>query len=427
MGKVRIELPEKVSELIDTLNGSGFEAFAVGGCVRDSIIGRQPVDWDIATNALPEEVCAVFKKTAASGLAHGTITVILDGSGYEVTTYRTDAGYSDFRHPDKVEFGTSLEGDLKRRDFTINAMAYHPVIGLIDKYDGIGDIGRRIIRTVGNPEERFKEDALRMLRAVRFSAQLGYSVDSDTIKSIKQNSNLITHISIERIRDELTGILVSKNPGRIALLSETGLLSYILPELNAIFAGKEADYFQRTLKPLYSVHRSSAVRWCALLLIAGASSGTAKRLRLERNTVALFEKINGLLKNEIGDSPSDARRASSRAGKDVFRCGLHIRKAILSADERAGAKEELRRLSNAKRAFKEAISKNYPLGLGDLALNGYELSAMGIPEGERLGSALKMLLEAVLENPGLNNKKILKELLNQYGFIKGQINQSSSE
>ena len=417
MKNLQINLPGSVAEILDKLNNKGFKAFAVGGCIRDSIIGRKPADWDIATNARPSEVQSLFEKTAATGLAHGTITVILNGGVYEVTTFRAESGYADFRRPDSVNFGVSLGEDLKRRDFTVNALAYHPKTGIIDNFDGIGDIKRRIIRTVGNPDVRFSEDALRMLRAVRFAAQMNYSIDVGTLSSIKRNSHLIEHISIERIRDELTGILVSNNSGRMALLSETRLLDYILPELSETLAGKNAATIRQAFKPLDFVHCNPAVRWCVLLITAKASTDTARRLRLERKTVSLFGRIKECFKEEIGERPADIRRAVSQIGKDIFPCVLHIRKAFLTAEGSGEAEKELQRLLNAKRAFKEAVRNGYPLELGSLALNGDELSELGIPKGENLGSVLKMLLEAVLEEPSLNSKASLLKLLRKSEFI----------
>lgn len=204
---MHIDLPDDVNYILEKLNSSGFEAYIVGGCVRDSVMGRTPDDWDITTNAPPDMIKPVFGKVIETGIKHGTVTVVVNGSRFEVTTYRIDGSYEDNRHPSSVRFTSSLKADLSRRDFTVNAMAYHPKTGCIDPFNGIADIGDRLIRTVGNPDERFKEDALRMLRAVRFSSRLDFSIHEDTLKSISDNNLLIGNISKERVRDELTGIL----------------------------------------------------------------------------------------------------------------------------------------------------------------------------------------------------------------------------
>ena len=192
---MKIQLPENVSNIIQKLIEYGYEAYAVGGCVRDSIISRVPGDWDITTSATPMEVKKFFRRTIDTGIEHGTVTVMFGKEGYEVTTYRIDGEYEDGRHPESVEFTTSLREDLRRRDFTINAMAYNDETGLVDMFDGIGDIERKIIRCVGNPEERFSEDALRMLRAVRFSAQLGYVIEDGTAAAIRKLAGTIAKIS----------------------------------------------------------------------------------------------------------------------------------------------------------------------------------------------------------------------------------------
>ncbi|HOM42481.1 MAG TPA: polynucleotide adenylyltransferase, partial [Bacillota bacterium] len=232
---IEIPMPRKVQLILDKLHEHNYQAFIVGGCVRDSILGKVPGDWDIATDALPGEVKELFQKTADTGIRHGTITVIIEKSLFEVTTYRIDGEYADFRKPKAVTFTSSIEEDLSRRDFTINAIAYSPEAGIVDPFGGIADIRKGIIRTVGDPEVRFSEDALRMLRAVRFSAQLGFSVDERTLKSIETNSSLIGSISPERIKDELTKILLSDNPLCFSLLMDTKLIKYTLPEFEPCF------------------------------------------------------------------------------------------------------------------------------------------------------------------------------------------------
>ena len=209
---MRIQLPRKVEDIIEKIQAAGFEAYAVGGCIRDSILGREPDDWDITTSAKPEEVKKLFNRTIDTGIQHGTVTVMLDREGFEVTTYRIDGKYEDSRHPKDVTFTASLREDLRRRDFTINAMAYNEKDGLIDLYEGIQDIECGLIRCVGDARERFTEDALRMMRAVRFSAQLGYTIEENTKAAIKELAPTIRRISAERIQVELVKLMISDHP-----------------------------------------------------------------------------------------------------------------------------------------------------------------------------------------------------------------------
>ena len=231
---IQIQIPEKAKYIIETIQNAGFEAYVVGGCVRDSILGRCPEDWDITTSARPEQVKQLFRRTIDTGIQHGTVTVMLDKEGFEVTTYRVDGKYEDSRHPKEVTFTPNLEEDLKRRDFTINAMAYNETEGLIDIFGGLKDIEAKLIRCVGNPEERFGEDALRIMRAIRFSAQLGYEIHEDTEAAIRKLAPTLQKISAERIQVELTKLLVSPHPDTLREAYDMGVTKVILPEFDAM-------------------------------------------------------------------------------------------------------------------------------------------------------------------------------------------------
>ena len=230
--RVRLKLPAGVIMIIDVLETNGYEAYAVGGCVRDSILGRTPDDWDITTSADPWQVKALFPRTVDTGLKHGTVTVLTGGNGYEVTTYRIDGEYEDGRHPKQVEFTSSLTEDLMRRDFTINAMAYSPREGLIDRFGGMQDLQRHVIRCVGDPRKRFGEDALRILRAVRFAAQLGFAIAPETEEAIRELAPTLKKISAERIQTELVKLLVSDRPEMMAVMWQLGITKVILPEFD---------------------------------------------------------------------------------------------------------------------------------------------------------------------------------------------------
>ena len=231
---MRIQLPVKVDNIIKTLEAAGYEAFAVGGCIRDSVLGRTPQDWDITTSAKPQDVKRLFSHTIDTGIQHGTVTVMLEHEGFEVTTYRIDGEYEDARHPKEVTYTVNLLEDLKRRDFTINAMAYNESRGLVDAFDGMGDLQKKVIRCVGNPKERFTEDALRMLRALRFAAQLGFEVEEQTFAAIRELAQTIEKISAERIQTELVKMLTSDHPELIREVYTSGISDVILPEFSVL-------------------------------------------------------------------------------------------------------------------------------------------------------------------------------------------------
>ena len=227
---MKIELPEKVKTVIGELKAHGYDAYAVGGCIRDSILGRTPGDWDITTSAKPQQVKAIFPRTVDTGIQHGTVTVLMDKEGFEVTTYRIDGEYEDARHPKDVIFTSNLLEDLKRRDFTINAMAYNDETGLVDAFDGIADLKAKRIRCVGEPTERFTEDALRMMRAVRFAAQLGFTIEDATRQAICDMAENLSKISAERIQVELVKLVTSDHPEEMKTIYDTGIAAVILPE-----------------------------------------------------------------------------------------------------------------------------------------------------------------------------------------------------
>ena len=252
-------IPEKAEKIIRELMAHGFEAYAVGGCVRDSILGREPGDWDITTSARPEQVKQIFHRTVDTGIEHGTVTVLIDKDAYEVTTYRVDGEYEDHRHPKEVTFTASLEEDLKRRDFTINAMAYNPETGLVDIFEGMQDLERKVIRCVGDSRERFDEDALRILRAIRFSAQLGFEIDEATKNAMTEKAETLKDVSAERIRVELVKLITSAHPEKIAEACRLGLTRVVLPEYDAIVGVEQHtpnhiyDVENHTLKALQAI------------------------------------------------------------------------------------------------------------------------------------------------------------------------------
>ena len=257
---MRIQIPSHVEYIIGKLNQNGYEAFAVGGCVRDTLLGRTPGDWDITTSARPEQVKALFRRTIDTGIQHGTVTVMLEKTGYEVTTYRIDGEYEDGRHPRQVEFTSDLLEDLKRRDFTINAMAYSHETGIVDAFGGVEDLEKRVIRCVGEPMERFEEDALRILRAIRFSAQLDFSIEEKTREAITRIAPNLAKVSRERVQMELTKLLCSDHPEQIRQVYETGISRYVSEEFSRL------PWEKAEISP--GLPGEKYVRWAAFLRCA---------------------------------------------------------------------------------------------------------------------------------------------------------------
>ena len=264
-------IPKEVEEIILKLNKEGFEAYIVGGCVRDILMDRIPSDWDITTSAKPEEVKRIFPRTYDTGIVHGTVTVVMNKSHFEITTYRIEGIYEDYRRPKEVSFTNNLEEDLSRRDFTMNAIVYHPQEGFIDPMGGIIDIENKIIRCVGDPSKRFEEDALRMLRGIRFSSQLNFNIEEETYNAIKDNAALISYISAERIKEELDKMLMGDFTDKLVLLYETGILKYILPELHKCFKTEQNHPHHvdnvgiHTLKSVEAVDKILNLKWVMLI------------------------------------------------------------------------------------------------------------------------------------------------------------------
>lgn len=401
-----IEIPKPAEEIIETLNSHGFEAYVVGGCVRDSLLGKKPQDWDITTSAKPQEIKTVFGRTIDTGIAHGTVTIMRGKQGYEVTTYRIDGEYEDGRHPKDVTFTSNLEEDLKRRDFTINAMAYHPKTGLIDIFEGIQDLENKKIRCVGNPMDRFTEDALRILRAVRFSAQLGFTIEPQTRAAIKNIAPNLIHISKERIQMELTKLLLSNHPNYVKLVFEYGITPYISKTFVCIDPKQIA--IGNDLPPIRHL------RWAALLKHQDAKEAKTilKELKMDNDTIAKAGLLVYWWKYPIGINELEVRKTMSQMTMDSYDDVLTLKESIqknssemLELPENQTQLERIRSLTNLIRSRGDCIS------LKTLALTGADLIAMGMKPGKAIGDSLNILLEVVLEHPDWNEKEKLKEVL----------------
>ncbi|MCM1307276.1 MAG: CCA tRNA nucleotidyltransferase [Butyrivibrio sp.] len=401
---MRIILPDDVKTIVSRLISNGYEAYAVGGCVRDSIIRREPGDWDVTTSARPEEVKRIFGRTIDTGIRHGTVTVMLHGAGYEVTTYRLDGDYGDGRHPDSVEFTKSLTEDLKRRDFTINAMAYNDGDGLVDEFGGREDLRAGIIRCVGNPSERFGEDALRMLRAIRFSAQLGFEIESGTADAIRELAPAIAKVSRERIHTEFGKILLSPHPEYMGKLCEYGLSRYTLPELDGLSERETA------LELVRRVPQKLFFRYAALLYGLGADGvrSALKSLKLDNRTAEGAARLSGLHGMEPVCGEAQVRRLASGCGADCFSDALEFEARYYEVTGQSALAEAVER---ERAVFKTVTDRGDCLDIKALAIDGAALMGCGVAPGRDVGRLLREGLELVLEDPGLNTRERLLERL----------------
>lgn len=455
----KIEIPEILRKMGGIFKSNGFEAFLVGGAVRDMILGKRASDWDLTTNAKPEEVIKMFRKVIPTGIAHGTVTVHFMGKEIEVTTYRSDGKYSDGRHPDNVTFDTTLEEDLSRRDFTVNAIAASLEDGkIVDLFEGRRDIKKKIIRTVGNAHDRFMEDGLRPIRAIRFSSQLDFEIEDATLKAISDADvqEKIKSVSIERFRDELIKILKSETPSKaLHLLEKTGILKIFIPELcecrgctqKDARGFHEFDVLDHNFCACDGADKNNfTVRLAALFHDIGkkdartvekrewpqgsgnvvdlihfhkheiySAEQTEKILTRLRFPNSLIEKVVHLIRHHMfffEDNWSDAavRRFIVRIGPENIDDLFALRKA----DAYGGRREkwnpesgEAKNLENLGKRIAKIEAEKTALSLKDLAVNGKDLIQAGIPAGKELGKILSSLFDLVLENPEMNRKDIL--------------------
>lgn len=436
---IKIEMPQNVIYILEQLNEAGYEAYAVGGCVRDSVLGRTPKDWDITTSAKPEEVKELFRRTVDTGIKHGTVTVMLKSEGYEVTTFRIDGKYSDHRRPESVEFTSDLSEDLLRRDFTINAMAYNDKDGLIDLYDGIGDIKRRVIRCVGNPDERFDEDALRIMRAVRFAAELDFEIDEATRIAAENHAPELSAVSAERIETELTKLIMSDHPEKLLDAYRMGITKIILPEFDAMAETPQNtpyhlyDVAGHTVEVIRNVPKTKVLRYTALLHDSGkpecrttdasgrdhfkghgvASERIAeqvlRRLKMDNDTIRDVKKLvywhDYGIKGDI--RLTTFRKGMSQMGIEYFDRLVDIKRADIEGQSDYGRQESLDTLSKLIEMKEKIVADGDCLSIKDLAINGGDLKELGIKPGPEMGEILKTLLAEVLGHPSNNQKDIL--------------------
>ena len=444
---MKIELPRKVVLIIKNLQRHGYDAYAVGGCVRDSILNRKPEDWDITTSAKPEQVKRIFRRTVDTGIEHGTVTVLIGKDGFEVTTYRVDGLYEDGRHPKEVTFTSRLEEDLKRRDFTINAMAYNDDERLVDAFGGMRDLNYHLIRCVGDPKERFSEDALRILRAVRFSAQLAFPIEPETAEAIKSLAPNLEKISAERIQAELVKLLVSDHPERIQDACELGITKVVLPEWDDMVSVKQNtphhkyDVAAPTVHALQNVKNDKVLRLTMLFHDMGkpvmkttdengrdhfkghaiASEQIAKtvmkRLKFDNDTIRKVTKLVAYHDYRMEPTGANVRRAMHEIGVELFPYYLAVRLADTKAQSSYERRGKLENIIQIRELYRNALRNKECVSLKDLAVTGTDLINLGIAPGKELGTLLNELLDMVIEDPAWNQKgKLCDYVKERFGF-----------
>lgn len=431
---MKIQLPKDVDYIIKELQKNGYEAYAVGGCVRDVIVGREPEDWDITTSASPLEVKGIFKRTIDTGIIHGTVTVMLDKNGYEVTTYRIDGEYEDNRHPKEVTYTPYLSEDLMRRDFTINAMAYNEDSGLVDIFEGLKDLKGQRIRCVGSAEMRFDEDALRILRAVRFSAQLGFEIDKGTLAAAERKAENLKNISAERIRTELNKLLLSPNPERLLMAYELGITAVILPEFNFLMTKnlkvqeKNEPFGSFSLSCIRGLREqvlpsgkekekeSFILSWTLLLQGLRPEQGreVLKRLKFDNETIDYVYRLLTWSEHEFLLMPWEMRKAVNAMGKDIMDMLFFIKEVRILTEKGSTNNSKGQELNTARALYHEIIAKNECVELKELRINGKDLIELGFRPGKAMGTVLGELLQSVLKDPELNTKEKLSLMAGKY-------------
>lgn len=432
-------MPKGAEFIIRSLENAGFEAYIVGGCVRDGILGRDPEDWDITTIAKPDEIKRIFSHTVDTGIEHGTVTVLVPPEevergirSFEVTTYRIDGEYTDHRHPNAVSFTVSLEEDLARRDFTINAMAYHMERGIIDPFHGQEDLEKKIVRAVGKAKDRFAEDALRMMRGIRFSAQLDFSLDEEAYLGIESLKESLENVSKERIAVELWKLLASAHPDKVEMFFSTGLAPYITEDFPKI---QESGIPK--LLPFAPVEK--IVRFGLFLRnVPDLARKILRDLKLDRESIEGGSHFAALFSEEEVESPYALRKRIARYGLKMVRDFYEMRLALLHQDEEelyspleSDLLESKRRTGEiittkkqAESIVKERLlwimkveSEKNCVSLSELMLSGKDLISLGVSPGKRMGEILQLAFDRVLQEPKENDKEKLISYLQESGLL----------
>lgn len=436
-----IKIPDDVRKVIDILNNNGYKAYVVGGCVRDSVMGRTPNDWDVTTDAAPEKIKELFSsfRTVDTGIKHGTVLIVSGRTPVEATTFRIDGEYTDNRHPDAVTFTKNVCDDLARRDFTINAMAYNDKEGIIDPFGGIADIEKKIIRCVGDADKRFNEDALRIMRAVRFSSVLGFDIEEKTAESIHSNKNLLSAIACERITSELMKLLCGDNVFNV--LSEfRDVIGVFIPELTLEFDfrqyGKKHGYdvWMHTVHTVNNIENDPILRLTMLLHDTGKvathvidekgnstfrnhaaiggviAENILRRLRFSKEYINLVSYLVSIHDKEVPETRTEVKEYIRELGEENYIRLMKIRRA-----DKSGLAKEFRDISDklvfAYSTFDDVMNNNEPYCLSQLAVNGNDIKKY--VSANNIGDALNYLLDIVTKKPEKNQKDILIEIIKQ--------------
>lgn len=385
-----MDIPQDVQKVIRTIESAGYTAWAVGGCVRDSLLNKKPKDYDVASSCPPEYVCRLFKKCVKTGIKYGTVTVITDTVPVEVTVYRRESGYSDRRHPDRIAFAEDITTDLSRRDFTINAMAWHPQRGLCDPFGGKGDIENRVIRAAGDPNVRFDEDALRVLRCLRFASELDFEVESRTLDAVIKKAPALANISAERVRDELVKLISGSRPELAEVIIKAGGLAHI--GIEKISNPK----LLRRLPPAKPV-RIAGFLWCCL---DDRARQTIKiilsSLRVDNRTIFAVCSLMSEMTRPLPKNSVELKKRFSHLPPQEWENLLALRSIFL--------KEDTHHINEML-----AQAKSEPWSRSMLAVSGHDLAKLGI-EGRDTGRVLKKLLEKVIREPELNDRDTLMDI-----------------
>lgn len=441
----KIKIPEDGIWILQRLQSYGYAVYAVGGCIRDTLLHKQPHDWDFCTNATPEQIQACFFDVPCFpiGIQHGTISILRNGTIYEITTFRQESTYQDHRHPDTVQFTTSIYADLQRRDFTINAMAYHPQSGLVDPFDGAADLQKKILRCVGNPSKRFEEDALRLLRAVRFAAVYGLKITSETAEAMRKTANLLQFVSAERILSECDRIVTA--PHAAAILAEnTAVWFSIFSELQPMngylqhHPRHHQDVWQHSLTVLSHCDRSDSILcWAALLHDSGKpecftqdengighfyghpanSARKAEqvciRLKMQKKRAVAIVELVASHEMQILPKRTYLLRLLRKHGVEQTKRLISLRKADLQAQVPDYAKSDLQKIQQMKVLLEEVLQEQACFQLQDLCIRGKDLLELGIPQGKEIGTILKATLEQVINGTLPNERETLLQWIQQ--------------
>ena len=441
---MRIKLPSSVKLILGTLAAQGQEAYIVGGCVRDACLGKLPHDWDICTSALPEETTSIFTqarcKVIPTGIQHGTVTVLINGEGYEVTTFREDGDYSDNRHPDNVKFVRSLRSDLARRDFTMNAMAYSPETGLVDPFGGRKDIKNKVIRCVGRPEIRFYEDGLRIMRALRFAAVTGFALEDYTRHAALCQANLLEEVAWERKQKELVEMLQGEYVGMV-LRKYKEILTWVIPEIHPCFGFAQNnpyhayDVWEHTVRAVEAAPTQDITVRLALLLhdlgkpfcyeegedgvghFHGHGEVSQKiarqvlaRLRFNTDILETVSELVGIHDRRFEATPKAVRKFMGQIGPEQYFRFLEVRAGDIRAQAPEMVDSRMEKVAKLRQIGQEILAEKQCVSLRDLAVNGHDLIAAGMKPGPEMGRMLRALLDRVIEDPALNEKETLLEL-----------------